>query len=66
MKKFMVSYYSWTGKHEVSIYQNLYSGSYLIYLDGEYWTDIDSLYQFESELSFIESSMHTKFGFFGF
>jgi len=66
MKKFMVSYYSWTGNHEVSIYQNLYSGSYLIYLDGDYWTDIDSLYQFESELSFIESSTHTKFGFFGF
>ena len=66
MKKFMVSYYSWTGNHEVSIYQNFYSGSYLIYLDGDYWTDIDSLYQFESELSFIESSIHTKFGFFGF
>lgn len=66
MKKFMVSYYSLTGKHEVSIYQNLYSGSYLIYVDDDYWTDIDSLYQFESELSFIESSIHTKFGFFGF
>ena len=66
MKKFMVSYYSWTGNHEVSIYRNLYSGNYLIYLDGDFWTDIDSLFQFESELSFIENSIHTKFGFFGF
>lgn len=69
MKKFMVSYYGtnpFTGKHEVSIYKNTFGGNYIIYLDNEFWTNINSLYEFEDELKFIEESINTKFGFLGF
>lgn len=69
MKKFKVSYFgynAYTGKHEVSIYENIYFGGYSIYVDDTFWTDIDALYEFEDELSEIESYYNCKFGFLGF
>lgn len=69
MRKFMASFYSiqpFDNKHEVSIYKNLYYGGYAIYLDGEFWTTIDALNEFEDELEFIELTRGIKFAFYGF
>ena len=67
MKQFIISYFSINPyQHEVSIYKNNYGGDYLIYFDGEFWTTIDNLYEFENELEFIENCFHTKIYFPGF
>lgn len=69
MKKYMMSFYSiqpFYNKHEVSIYKYMYSGGYAIYLDGEFWTTINALNEFEDELEFIELTRGIKFAFYGF
>ena len=69
MKKYLASYYGfspYTGKHEVSIYKDMYNGSYSVYCDDEYWATFDALKDFEDEVVFIEIAYKVKINFFGF
>lgn len=65
--KYMASFYGYSNcdKHEISIYHNGYSGGYLIYVDDEFWTTINSLQEFDDELEDIEKYLHCRVGFLG-